>query len=102
MTSVGLHFGNLSDLRVASYIKSCHGRGKTVSGRVRLALIWMQRIADLPLGAGNVELQKMTKSSWPEPKAEPDAAKTIPIEVNRTHLGSPYLLWPWLPPYFRY
>ena len=85
LTSLGLDLKSLNDLRVAGYIKNSTGRGKTVPGRVRHALIWLQRIADCQFGAEKVEMQKMvrTTSAGPASEKEPVAALMIPIEYVR-------------------
>ena len=85
VASIGLDIKSLNDLRVAGYIKNTTGRGKTVPGRVRHALVWLQRLVDCDFGVEKVEMQKMvrTTSTGPAPSKEPVAAIMIPIEYVR-------------------
>ena len=82
MRAISLGFESLTDLRVAGYVRNCLGRGKTVPGRARNALIWFQRLADLPIGANSPELQRMVRSSTsPSGWSEPEQAPMIPPDV---------------------
>ena len=84
MKATGLGFGDLSDLRVAGFIRNSAGRGKTVPGRVKSSLVWLQRLADLNFGADKVEVMRMVKSTRnSKESSDPEAAKMIPIEIVR-------------------
>ena len=84
MKATGLGFEDLSDLRVAGFIRNSAGRGKTVPGRVKSSLVWLQRLADLNFGADKVEVMRMVKSTRnSKESSDPEAAKMIPIEIVR-------------------
>ena len=84
MKATKLDFEKLSDLRVAGYIRNSSGRGKTVPGRVKNALVWLQRLSDLKFGAEKVEIAKMVKSTKANASADdPGAARMIPPEFVR-------------------
>ena len=75
----------VTDLQIAGYIRNCLGRGKSVPGRVRLALVWLQRLIDCPLGAGKEDLVMMVRSlsSGTQSEKTPVAARMIPVEIVR-------------------
>ena len=58
---------------------------------MRLALIWLQRLVDVPFGADKVEFQKMVRSSDGSKKESgPEGAKMIPDEIVRLLEGGVY------------
>ena len=75
----------VTELQIAGYIRNCLGRGKSVPGRVRLALVWLQRLIDCPLGAGKEDLVMMVRSlsSGTQSEKTPVAARMIPVEIVR-------------------
>ena len=81
---VGLSLTSMTELKVAGVIHNSNGRGKTVPGRVRNSLVWLQRISGIVLGAEKAEIQRMARtSSKPFAEKEPDPAPTIPAEYVR-------------------
>ena len=85
LQAIGGAVESVSELRVAGYLHNCLGRGKSVPGRVRSALIWLQRVASIELGAEKTEFRSMIRSaSQPATgQCNPEAARMIPIEVVR-------------------
>ena len=84
LEALGVSLKDLSDLRVAGYIRNTQGRGKTVPGRVRNALVWLQRMADIDFGAEKVELSRMVRTgASTSSHNDPVAARMIPPEVVR-------------------
>ena len=82
LSAVGLRFTEVTDLRVAGYIRNSLSRGKTVPTRLRSALMFFQRVADVKLGAEKVELLKMMQSSaGPSNVSGPEPAPLIPPNV---------------------
>ena len=80
--ALGLTLSEVSDLRIAGYIRNSLDRGKTVPGRIRNALCWFQRLADLHLGVEKIMLSKMVRSSsGSSGKADPEPAPMIPPDV---------------------
>ena len=83
LSALGLSIGDISELRVAGFIKNAAGRGKSVPGRVRNSLIWLQHVTGIEIGADKVEIQKMVKTAvGPGSRAsDPEGAVMIPVEV---------------------
>ena len=62
LTALQRPLQEVTELQVAGYIRNCMGRGKSVPGRVPLALVRLQRLIDCPLGAGKEDLVMMVRS----------------------------------------
>ena len=88
--TLGLALPDLSELRVAGHLRNCAGRGKSVPGRVRHALVWFQQVFGIDLGADQIEIQRMLRSAIGTTlnPSSPEAAKLIPPDiVERLEMG---------------
>ena len=53
LKSLNLKLDEITELRIAGYIRNSSGRGRSVPGRVRNAVIWLREITSMKLGAEN-------------------------------------------------
>ena len=73
---------SVTELSVAAYISQCRGRGRSVPNRVRSALLWAQRVYDIPFHAGTVSMRDLVSgiSSY-DKGAGPVEAVMMPIDL---------------------
>ena len=81
--ALGVELKDLSDSRVARYIKHCQNRGKTVPGRALNSLAWFQKVFSSKIGAEQPELKSMIRSTTADGlfTKPADAAPMIPSEI---------------------
>ena len=83
LQALGVEMSDVSELRVAGFIRNAAGRGKSVPGRVRSSLMWFQGVTNIILGADKVEIKRMVRSTVGSVglASDPESAKMIPIGI---------------------